>query len=106
MGTSLNDGFFGAVGFTGADALGFQKRMRLFFLTTVLGGGTLGSSDGMSGKSDLDRKMRPRRVNGRCATGLIGTGVSSGVGGRFLVGKAAVILETPGVTSLESCVDV
>jgi hypothetical protein len=100
--TSLNEGFFGAAGFTGADALGFQKRMRLFFLTTVLGGGTLGSSDGVSGKSDLDRKMRPRRVNGRCATGLIGTGVSSGVGGRFLVGKAAVTLETPGVTSLES----
>jgi hypothetical protein len=88
----------------------FQKRRRLFFFVTdlvvvVVGGGVGWGATAVVGslRSDLERKIRERRVVARWVACFMGRGVSSGVGGRCVT--SALTRVTTGVTSLGMCFD-
>jgi hypothetical protein len=89
-------GGLGVGSFFGAGGDFFQKRMKLVFFLTIGSGGTSGSDFVGSWRSDLERKIRPLRVNGgRCWAGsLVGMGVSSGVGGSSITGSVGLLRET------------
>jgi hypothetical protein len=81
----------------------FQKRRRLFFFVTdlvVVGGGVGWGATAVvdSLRSDLEWKIRERRVVARWVACFMGRGVSSGVGGRCVT--SALTRVTTGVTSL------
>lgn len=81
----------------------FQKRRRLFFFGTdlvVVGGGVGWDATAVvdSLRSDLEWKIRERRVVARWVACFMGRGVSSGVGGRCVT--SALTRVTTGVTSL------